>query len=105
MLGLDAGVALRAILRRFVVWCWLLGLSLDGVLGVGGLFDEVASLGACVQIRVDYRATSLVRGAFAQVITCAMLTSLPFGQRTVCGFSGGVDFWGFWEIARVNPDS
>ena len=48
MPGLDAGVALRAILRRFVVGCWLCGPSLGGVLGVGGLFEEAASLGAGV---------------------------------------------------------
>ena len=64
---LDAGVALRAILRRFVLACWLSGPSLSGVLDVRELFDEVASLDACVQIRTNYRATSLDRGAFTQV--------------------------------------
>ena len=44
MLGLDAGVALRAILRRFVNRCRFCGPSLGGVLGVGGLFDGVAQL-------------------------------------------------------------
>ena len=33
--------------------------------------------------------------------THSMLTSLPCGQRTVGGFSDGVTFWRFWEIARV----
>ena len=41
--GLDAGLALRAVWRRFVVGCWLSGPSLSGVLGVGGVFDELAS--------------------------------------------------------------
>ena len=43
MPGLDAGVALRAILRRFEVRCWTLAPSLDGVLGVGEL-SNVRSL-------------------------------------------------------------
>ena len=86
-------------------------------MGVGGLFVDVASLDACVQIRTDYRATpldrgalsrvafyrttSLDRGALSRVTTRSMLTSLPCGQWTVCGVSDEETFWKFWENARV----
>ena len=72
--------------------CWRCGLSLGGVLGVGGLFVEVAPMKAWAQIRANYRATSLDRGAFSRVTTRSMLTSLPSGQRTVCGISDGKAF-------------
>ena len=54
MPGSDAGVALRAILRRVVVGCGFCEPSSGGVVGVGGVFNGVASLGACVQIRTIY---------------------------------------------------
>ena len=44
MPGLDAALALRAVLRRVMVMCWFCGPSLDGILGVRGFFDEVASM-------------------------------------------------------------
>ena len=81
MLGLDAGVALRAILRRVVVKCWFCEPSLGGVLSVGGLFEEVASLGACVQIRTDYRATALDRGVLSRVTFIELQFSIEEHSR------------------------
>ena len=42
--GLDAGLALRAVRRRVVVKWRIFKLSLGGVLGVSGFFDEEASM-------------------------------------------------------------
>ena len=53
---------------------------MDLVLGVGGLFEGMAMLGVVWlfdEIRVDYRATSLDRGALSRVSTRSMLTSHP----------------------------
>ena len=80
MPGLDAALALRAVLRRFVVRCRFCGPSMSFVLGDREFLDGVASLDACVQIRVDYRATPLDRGAFAQVSPAQCSRPCPTGR-------------------------